>query len=53
MRLEKAAVVEVLRKEAAFAAMLLSYILTRTIRIEEDLIDQLFNSSEKVLPEPC
>jgi CRP/FNR family transcriptional regulator, cyclic AMP receptor protein len=49
MRLEKPAVVEVLHKEPAFAELLLSYMLTRTMRIEEDLVDQLFNSSEKRL----
>jgi CRP/FNR family cyclic AMP-dependent transcriptional regulator len=48
-RLEKAAVIEMLQKDPAFSKMLLSYMLTRTIRIEEDLIDQLFNSSEKRL----
>jgi CRP-like cAMP-binding protein len=49
MRLERATVVEVLKEEPAFSELLLSYMLTRTIRIEEDLIDQLFNSSEKRL----
>ena len=49
VRLERAAAVEKLQKEPAFAKLLLSYMLTRTIRIEEDLIDQLFNSSEKRL----
>jgi CRP/FNR family cyclic AMP-dependent transcriptional regulator len=49
MRLDKRTVVEVLRKEPAFAQLLLSYMLTRTMRIEEDLVDQLFNSSEKRL----
>jgi CRP/FNR family cyclic AMP-dependent transcriptional regulator len=49
MRLEKAAAVEVLHQEPAFAELLLSYMLTRTMRIEEDLVDQLFNSSEKRL----
>ena len=49
MRLEKATVVEMLQQSAAFSELLLSYMLTRTIRIEEDLIDQLFNSSEKRL----
>ena len=34
---------------AAFSELLLAYTLTRTIRIEEDLVDQLFNSSEKRL----
>jgi CRP/FNR family cyclic AMP-dependent transcriptional regulator len=49
MRLEKAAAVEVLHQEPAFAELLLSSMLTRTMRIEEDLVDQLFNSSEKRL----
>jgi CRP/FNR family cyclic AMP-dependent transcriptional regulator len=49
MRMEKATVMERLQQEPVFAEQLLSYMLTRTIRIEEDLIDQLFNSSEKRL----
>ncbi len=49
MRIEKATVVKVLHAEPAFSAMLLDYMLTRTKRIEEDLVDQLFNSSEKRL----
>jgi len=49
MRLEKAVVLQVLHNEPAFAEHLLSYMLTRTMRIEEDLVDQLFNSSEKRL----
>lgn len=49
MRLERAVVVEVLHQEPAFSELLLSYMLSRTIRIEEDLVDQLFNSSEKRL----
>jgi len=49
IRMEVAAVIERLQKDAAFSKLLLSYMLTRTIRIEEDLIDQLFNSSEKRL----
>jgi CRP/FNR family cyclic AMP-dependent transcriptional regulator len=48
-RLEKAAVIDMLQKDPAFSKLLLSYMLARTIRIEEDLIDQLFNSSEKRL----
>jgi CRP/FNR family cyclic AMP-dependent transcriptional regulator len=48
-RMERADVVEMLQKDPAFSKLLLSYMLTRTIRIEEDLIDQLFNSSEKRL----
>jgi CRP/FNR family transcriptional regulator, cyclic AMP receptor protein len=49
MRLDKAATVRVLHDEPAFSAMFLSYILARNARIEEDLTDQLFNSSEKRL----
>jgi CRP/FNR family cyclic AMP-dependent transcriptional regulator len=48
-RLERATVVEMLQEDAAFSKQLLSYMLTRNIRIEEDLVDQLFNSSEKRL----
>src|SRR5690348_2544439 len=47
MRLEKGTAVEALHREPAFSELLLSYMLTRTMRIEEDLVDQLFNSSEK------
>ena len=49
MRLERETVVEMLKKESSLAELLLAYTLTRTIRIEEDLVDQLFNSSEKRL----
>ena len=49
MRLEKAAILRVLREEPAFSEMFVSHLLTRTIRVEEDLVDQLFNSSEKRL----
>jgi CRP/FNR family cyclic AMP-dependent transcriptional regulator len=48
-RLERGVVIDMLQQEPDFAASLLSYTLTRTIRIEEDLVDQLFNSSEKRL----
>ncbi|MEO7652980.1 MAG: Crp/Fnr family transcriptional regulator [Bryobacteraceae bacterium] len=49
MRLEKKSVVEVLHKQPALSELLLSYMLTRTMKVEEDLVDQLFNSSEKRL----
>jgi CRP-like cAMP-binding protein len=49
VRLEKAALVHVLRKDPDFAEMLLMHVLSRNIRIEADLVDQLFNSSEKRL----
>ena len=49
MRLEKEVVIRVLHDEPAFAEMFLSHLLARNIRVEEDLIDHLFNSSEKRL----
>jgi CRP/FNR family cyclic AMP-dependent transcriptional regulator len=49
MRLEKAAMFRVLHEEPAFSEMFVAHLLARTIRVEEDLVDQLFNSSEKRL----
>jgi CRP/FNR family cyclic AMP-dependent transcriptional regulator len=49
MRLEKASVVRVIHDEPAFSEMFIAHLLARTIRVEEDLVDQLFNSSEKRL----
>ena len=49
MRLEKATMIRVLHEEPAFSEMFVSHLLTRTIRVEADLVDQLFNSSEKRL----
>jgi CRP-like cAMP-binding protein len=49
MRLEKPAMIRVLHDEPAFSEMFVSHLLARTIRVEEDLVDQLFNSSEKRL----
>jgi CRP/FNR family transcriptional regulator, cyclic AMP receptor protein len=49
MRLEKEAVVRVLNDEPAFSEMFISHLLARTLRVEADLVDQLFNSSEKRL----
>ena len=48
-RLEKAAIVRVIHQEPAFSEMFIAHILGRTIRVEADLVDQLFNSSEKRL----
>ena len=45
MRIEKKSMVEVLHREHAFSDMFVAYLLTRNIRYEEDLVDQLFNSS--------
>ena len=49
MRLEKDIMVRVLHEEPAFSEMFVSHLLARTIRVEADLVDQLFNSSEKRL----
>jgi len=49
MRLDKAALLRVLREEPSFSEMFVSHLLARSIRIEADLVDQLFNSSEKRL----
>src|SRR5512132_4666441 len=49
MRLEKAVMVRVLHEEPAFYEMFVSHLLARTVRVEADLVDQLFNSSEKRL----
>jgi CRP/FNR family transcriptional regulator, cyclic AMP receptor protein len=49
MRLEKVALIRVLHEEPAFSEVFISHLLARNIRVEEDLIDQLFNSSEKRL----
>ena len=49
VRLEKAAIVRVIHQEPAFSEMFISHLLGRTIRVEADLVDQLFNSSEKRL----
>jgi CRP/FNR family transcriptional regulator, cyclic AMP receptor protein len=48
-RIEKSAMVAVLRDEPVFVALFLSHLLSRNIRLEEDLVDHLFNSSEKRL----
>jgi CRP/FNR family transcriptional regulator, cyclic AMP receptor protein len=48
-RLDKAAILRVLHDEPTFSEMFVSHLLTRTIRVEADLVDQLFNSSEKRL----
>jgi CRP/FNR family cyclic AMP-dependent transcriptional regulator len=48
-RMEKAAIIRVIHEEPAFAEMFIAHLLGRTIRVEADLVDQLFNSSEKRL----
>jgi CRP/FNR family transcriptional regulator, cyclic AMP receptor protein len=49
LRLDKAAMLRVLREEPEFSALFMSHLLARNARVEEDLVDQLFNSSEKRL----
>ena len=49
MKLDKAMIARVLHDEPKFSDMFMSYLLTRTVRVEADLVDQLFNSSEKRL----
>jgi CRP/FNR family transcriptional regulator, cyclic AMP receptor protein len=48
-RLDKAAMIRVLHEQPEFANKFMSHLLTRNIRVEADLVDQLFNSSEKRL----
>jgi CRP/FNR family cyclic AMP-dependent transcriptional regulator len=49
MRIPKENIVRVIHEEPAFAEMFISHLLHRYSRVEEDLVDQLFNSSEKRL----
>ena len=49
LRIDKKAMMSALHREHAFSDMFVAYLLARNIRYEEDLVDQLFNSSEKRL----
>jgi len=49
VRVEKAAMVTMLHEQPNFSEMFMAFILSRNIQIEEELVDQLFNSSEKRL----
>ena len=49
VRVDKAAMARLIRVESGFSEIFIGHILGRTIRVEEDLVDQLFNSSEKRL----
>jgi CRP-like cAMP-binding protein len=49
LRIDKTAMMEALHREHEFSDMFVAYLLARNIRYEEDLVDQLFNSSEKRL----
>ena len=49
LRIDKKAMMEALHREHNFSDLFVAYLLARNIRYEEDLVDQLFNSSEKRL----
>ena len=49
VRIDKQAMIDVLHNEPAFSELFMAHLLTRSLRIQEDLIDQLFNSAEKRL----
>src|SRR5579864_6176442 len=49
VRITKAGITRVIHEEPAFAELFIAHLLARNSRIEEDLVDQLFNSSEKRL----
>jgi CRP-like cAMP-binding protein len=48
-RIDKSAMIRVLQGDPAFSELFLAHVLSRNIRMEADLVDQLFNSSEKRL----
>ena len=49
VRVERAAIVRIIHNDPAFAKLLIAHLLSRVARVEEDYLDQLFNSSEKRL----
>ena len=49
VRIEKEAMVRVLREQPTFSQLFMTFLLSRNVQIEADLVDQLFNSSEKRL----
>ena len=49
VRIDKQAMIDALHDQPTFSELFLTYLLSRNIRIQEDLVDQLFNSSEKRL----
>jgi len=49
LKIDREEMIRVLHKEQVFANIVMSYLLSRNLRIQEDLVDQLFNSSEKRL----
>lgn len=49
VRIEKEAMIRLIQERSSFSQMFMAHILNRTIRVEADLVDQLFNSSERRL----
>ncbi|MDO9116366.1 MAG: cyclic nucleotide-binding domain-containing protein [Nitrospira sp.] len=49
VRIDKDAMIHLLREESAFAEFFMAYLLTHAMRVQEDLVDHLFNNSEKRL----
>ena len=49
IRITQATMIQTLREEPTFSALFLKYLLSHSLRVEEDLVDHLFNSSEKRL----
>ena len=49
IRIDRQSMIDALHEQPAFSELFMSYLLSRNIRIQEDLVDQLFNSSEKRL----
>jgi len=49
VRVARTKMIETLREEPAFSALFMKYLLSHSLRVEEDLVDQMFNSSEKRL----
>ncbi len=48
-RVEKATIVRIIHHDPVFARLFIAHLISRVVRIEEDFVDQLFNSSEKRL----
>jgi CRP-like cAMP-binding protein len=49
VRIDRAAMIQVLHNEPSFSNLFMAYLLARNVRIQEDLVDHLFNSAEKRL----
>ncbi len=49
IRIDKQAMISVLHDEPTFSALFMEYLLSRNVRVQEDIVEQLFNSAEKRL----